>query len=313
MLVSILVAVPGDTRVIRRDSRGDAAGRGVSRGCAVSGGHAAPVTGGAARALVASALGSVLTLGTGPVAAEEASPPRVEDRTATSPSATVERAVDESERAGSAGEPRAPEREYFARPYGLVEFGVGIMALPDAKLCGGNAGCDRGDVSVEVDAWPLFRASPNFAVGAGMTLALIPMQDVPSVDTRFPREHARRYFTAEGIGRYYFLHGPALEFWGGISAGLIVVSDNFRTPAKDQTYTIIGADSANIATEGLSLGLGTGVTFGVNRHLQVGATLRFANWYLPPTPEAIAFDERASLSSRVTMLNLALTVAYHSH
>ena len=73
------------------------------------------------------------------------------------------------------------------------------------------------------------------------------------------------------------------------------------------------SDSANIATEGLSLGLASGITFGVNRHLQVGATFRFANWYLPPNPEVIAFGEVASLSNRVTMLNLALTVAYHSH
>jgi hypothetical protein len=307
MLLSSFVAVRGDTRAIRRGSRGDAVA------CEASGARAAPTRCRAVPALVAGAVGLALTFGSGLVEAEEASPPRVEDRSGMSPSATVERAVDESERSGSAGEPRAAEREYFARPYGLVEFGVGIMALPDAKLCGGDAGCDKGDVSVEVDAWPLFRASPSFAVGAGMTLALIPMQDVPSVKTRFPRDHARRYFTAEGIGRYYFLHGPALEFWGGISAGLIVVSDNFRTPSKNQTYALIGAESANIATEGLSLGLGTGVTFGVNRHLQVGATLRFANWYLPPTREVIAFDERASLSSRVTMLNLALTVAYHSH
>jgi hypothetical protein len=246
-------------------------------------------------------------------AAREASDPPEEGNAGPSTSAAVERAVGESERAGRTGGAKTSEREYFAHPYGLIEFGVGVMALPDAKLCGGDAGCDRGDVSVEVDAWPLFRASPNYAVGAGMTLALIPMQDVPSVDTRFPREHARRYFTAEGIGRYYFLHGPSRELWGGISAGLIVVSDNFRTRTNDQGFTIIGADSANIATEGLSLGLASGVTFGVNRHLQVGATLRFANWYLPPTPEVLAFDERASLSNRVTMLNLALTVAYHSH
>jgi hypothetical protein len=145
-----------------------------------------------------------------------------------------------------------------------------------------------------------------------MTLALIPMQDVPRAYSTFPREHARRYFTAEGIGRYYFVYGPALEIWSGISAGLIVVSDNFRT-RSDDSAVIIGANSANIATEGLSLGLASGVTFGVNRHLQVGATLRFANWYLPPNPEVIAFYESASLSNRVTMLNLALTVAYHSH
>lgn len=211
----------------------------------------------------------------------------------------------------TSAEPSRREPE-FSRPYGLVEFGVGVLALPDAELCGGDAGCDRGDLSLEVDAWPLFRASPRFAVGAGMTLALIPFQDVPRRDQRFPREHVRRYFTAEGIGRYYFLSGQDVELWSGISAGLIVVSDNFRTRSSDPEMAIIGADSANIATEGLSLGLAGGVTFGVNPHLQVGATLRFANWYLPPERASIAFGEEASLSNRVTMINLALTVAYHS-
>jgi hypothetical protein len=251
--------------------------------------------------------------------AQDKTPPRVEASAAVEPGIAEGGAVagdDDADGApGTTAEgselTQASEREYFAHPYGLVEFGVGIMALPDAKLCG-VAGCDDGDVSVEVDAWPLFRASPNFAVGAGMTMALIPMQEVPQQATAVPREHARRYFTAEGIGRYYFVFGEKLELWSGISAGLVVVSDNFRSRSPAQSdIVLIGSDSANIATEGLSLGLSSGVTFGVNRNLQVGATLRFANWFLPPDPEVLAFGDTASLSNRVTMLNLALTVAYH--
>ncbi len=203
------------------------------------------------------------------------------------------------------------EHDLFSQPYGVVEFGIGFMALPDAKLCGGAAGCDVGDLSLEVDAWPLFRASPAFAVGAGMTLALTPIQEVPQRTTTFQRDHSRRYFLVEGIGRYYFVHGSALEAWTGISTGLVVVSDNFRTKTGLPEMTIIGSDSANIATEGLSLGIGAGVTFGLNDHLQVGGTLRVANWYLPSTPEVIAFGEEASLAGRVTMLNIAVTVAYH--
>jgi hypothetical protein len=208
---------------------------------------------------------------------------------------------------GSSG---AGAERSFSRPYGAVEFGVGVLALPDAQLCGG-AGCDRGDISLEVDAWPIFRASPRFAVGAGITLALTPTQDVPRRDTTFARDHSRRYFMVEGIGRYYFAHGRALEVWSGVSTGLVVVSDNFRTVSSEPAFTIIGANSANIATEGLSLGLAAGATFGVSDQLQVGGTLRFANWFLPSQQEAIAFEEEASLANRVTMINLALTVAYH--
>jgi hypothetical protein len=211
---------------------------------------------------------------------------------------------------GLARSPAAGHHRDFSRPYGAVEFGIGMLALPDAKVCG-EAGCDQGDVSLEVDAWPLFRASPSFAIGAGMTLALTPAQDVPRRDVRFPRDHSRRYFMVEGIGRYYFIHGRELEMWAGLLTGLVVVSDNFRTLSPEPDVTIIGSNSANIATEGLSLGLAAGVTFGISDHLQLGGTLRLANWFLPSTPEVIAFGEEASLSNRVTMLNLALTVAYH--
>ncbi len=199
----------------------------------------------------------------------------------------------------------------FEHPYGAVEFGVGVLALPDAEVCGGGqAGCERGDVSLEVDAWPLFRPSPLFAVGAGITLALTPTQDVPSTSTRFPREHSRRYFLVEGIGRYYFVYGRAAELWAGLSTGLVVVSDNFESRDAPSDL-VIGGNSANIATEGLSLGLATGVTLGISDALQLGGTLRVANWFLPSTPEVLAFGEEASLSGRVTMLNLALTLAYH--
>jgi hypothetical protein len=202
------------------------------------------------------------------------------------------------------------ESEFF-RPYGAVEFGLGVLALPDAQVCAGAVGCDRGDVSVEVDAWPLFRASRRFAVGAGMTLALTPTQDAPQRDMSFPREHTRRYFLVEGIGRYYFVYGRALEVWSGLSTGLVVVSDNFRSAGAPVNVSIIGSDSANIATEGLTLGLGAGATLGVNETLQLGATLRVANWFLPKARERIAFGEEASLSGRVTMIHFALTVAYH--
>jgi hypothetical protein len=200
----------------------------------------------------------------------------------------------------------------FSHPYGAVEFGIGVLALPDAEVCGGpSVGCDRGDVSLEVDAWPLFRPSPWFAVGAGMTLALTPTQDVPQRATMFPRDHSRRYFLVEGIGRYYFAYGRDLEVWAGLSTGLVVVSDNFRTNAALPVGMLIGSDSANIATEGFTLGLAAGATFGVSDVLQIGGTLRVGNWFLPSNPEVIAFEEEGSLSGRVTMINLALTVAYH--
>jgi hypothetical protein len=231
--------------------------------------------------------------------------------TAQEPAAQEPAAQQASSAAPPEGNFAAGRDAKFTRPYGAVEFGIGVLALPDARVCS-DAGCDQGDVSLEVDAWPLFRASPRWAVGAGLTLALTPTQDVPQGDQMIPREHSRRYFQAEGIGRYYLLHGQGLELWTGLSAGLVVVSDNFRTRGGSTDVALIGTDSANIATEGLSLGWSAGITFGVTEVLQIGGSLRIASWQLPSGHERLPFGEEASLASRVTMINAALVVAYHA-
>ena len=227
--------------------------------------------------------------------------------------------------AGSAAGEEAPEkpaahqesigkaaRQDFIRPYGAIEFGLGLLALPDADICG-EGGCDTGDISLEVDAWPIFRATPRLAVGAGITLGLTPAQEPPQQEpVRFGREHSRRYFMVEGVGRYYFLHGRSVEFWTGFTGGLVVVSDNFRSAPGTSQNSTLGSNSANIATEGLTLGLATGLSVGLNDQLQLGGTIRLANWFLPSDKEVIAFGEEASLADRVTMVQFALSVAYHA-
>jgi hypothetical protein len=199
----------------------------------------------------------------------------------------------------------------FPGPHGAIEFGLGILALPDAQVCS-DSSCDRGDVSLEVDAWPLFRASPSFAVGAGLTLALLPIQNAPARATDTPRDSSRSYFMAEGMGRYYFTYSPKFEAWVGLSAGLVVVSENFRTNTETSEIALIASKGANIATEGLSAGLAAGLAFRTSRQLAFGGMLRVTNWFLPEVPEQIAFGDKASLAGRITMINLAISVSYAS-
>lgn len=202
-----------------------------------------------------------------------------------------------------------PRHGDFPGPHAAIEFGLGVLALPDADVCT-DASCDRGDFSVEVDAWPLFRASRYFAVGAGLTLALIPVQNPPQRETALPRESSRRYFMAEGIGRYYFAYATSFEAWCGLSGGLVVVSDNFVTDSDESEIALISSKGANIASEGLTLGLATGIAFSMSKSLKLGGVLRVANWFLPSEPEQIAFGDRASLAGRMTMINLALSLSY---
>jgi hypothetical protein len=200
-------------------------------------------------------------------------------------------------------------RSDFPGPHAAIEFGVGVLALPDANVCS-DSSCDRGDLSVEVDAWPLFRASRYFAIGAGLTLALTPVQNPPQRETELPRKSSRRYFMAEGIGRYYFAYASTFEAWCGLSAGLVVVSDNFVTDSETSEIALISSKGANIATEGLTLGLATGLAFDMSKVIKLGGVLRVANWFLPSEPEQIAFGDRSSLTGRITMINLALTLSY---
>jgi hypothetical protein len=251
----------------------------------------------ARRGAVGALAGLVLTLA-GAAGAAEAEPEE--------PAPTVIASLPEGSADPPAIEPRQTD---FPGPHGAIELGVGVLALPDAYVCS-DSSCDRGDLSIEVDAWPLFRASRHFAVGAGLTLALTPVQNPPQRQTELPRNSSRRYFMAEGIGRYYFAYAESFEAWFGLSTGLVVVADNFTTDSQKSEIALISSKGANIATEGLTLGLASGIAFSMSKSIKLGGMLRVSNWFLPSEPEVIAFGDRASLAGRITMIQLALSVSY---
>src|ERR1039457_3066150 len=57
--------------------------------------------------------------------------------------------------------------------HGKAEIGLGLLGLPTAMVCTNRIvlpfGCKRGDVSPMLELWQLFRPSPLFAFGAGIT------------------------------------------------------------------------------------------------------------------------------------------------
>src|SRR5690606_12818599 len=105
-------------------------------------------------------------------------------------------------------------------------------------------------------------------------------------------------------------YSPTFEAWCGLSTGLVVVSDNFTTESDDSEIALVSTTGANIATEGLTLGLATGAAFRTSKTLKIGGLLRVAHSFLPERPEVIPFLDRASLTGRVTMINLALNLSY---
>lgn len=198
------------------------------------------------------------------------------------------------------------------RPHGAVELGFGFLTLPGAEVCVDvEQGCKTGDTSLELHAWQIYRASPAWAFGAGLTLALTPSTDAPRRDPPgIPRDHERRYFTIEATVRHYPVVKESFEAWLGLAGGLVILSDRFAPQDPGNDKALIGPPGLSIRTEGVSVGLGGGAVFALTQNWSVSTALQISNWFLPETPEVNALGDEASLSGRMTMFDLRFSFAY---
>lgn len=202
------------------------------------------------------------------------------------------------------------------RPIGMVEFGVGALTLPGAEVCveRDQGQCPEGDASFVVEAWPLYRPSTRFAFGAGLMLGLIPTT-VPQAESNdeVVRDHSRSYLTVEGIGRYYFYVGESTEVWGGLTGGLVVVSDRFvvEDPILNDR-ALVGPQGVTIRTEGGSVGIAVGAGFSLAESWSLGVMLRYGQWFLPKEPATDPLGSEASLTGRNTYVTLGISIAYRS-
>ncbi len=218
---------------------------------------------------------------------------------------------------------RSGKRGFAAlnRPAGMVEFGAGWLTLPGAQVCLEPDSCARGDTTPQLDAWQFFRLNVDFAVGAGITLGLLPTRDSPPVDPPgIDRSHQRRYFMFETMGRYYAYVGESFEAWVGIATGLTVVKDTYVTETK-QEYATVGTPGVTIQTEGYTVSLGIGAAYALAPSWSVGAALRAGNWFLPDQAKRGPFDSendtaqgatRATLTGRNSIISLGFSIAYRS-
>ena len=199
-----------------------------------------------------------------------------------------------------------------SRPHGMAELGLGWLTLPGAEVCTrAEVQCEEGDSSPAIEVWQLYRASPRAAIGAGITLGLIPTNDAfGNEQQEIEREHSRSYFAVEGIARYYPWASPRSEAWVGLTGGLVVVSDSYSSTAAETDRALIGKSGATIRTEGYTIGLAAGGDYRFAENWSFGLHLRYGNWFLPETAATDVFGDRASLTSRNTMFAFVLAVAY---
>lgn len=210
-----------------------------------------------------------------------------------------------SEGGASLDLPEARQARGFAaleRPTGIAEAGFGWLTLPGAQVC--VVECSRGDTSFELDVWQLYRGNTRFALGAGILLALIPTNDGSGAN------HNRRYMTVEGTARYYPYVGENVEWWVGVTGGLVVVSDQYEVARPPSDRALLGPTGDTIRTEGGSIGLAGGPVVSLARHWTVGSTLRYGHWFLPSRPAVDALGNQASLTGRNTVFSLGVNIAF---
>ncbi|HET9960603.1 MAG TPA: hypothetical protein VFQ61_39300 [Polyangiaceae bacterium] len=195
------------------------------------------------------------------------------------------------------------------RPTGILEAGFGWLTLPGADICiVRGSDCAKGDTSFEVDAWQLYRPSKRVAFGAGVLLGLVP---TTVAETNAPRDHSRRYFTAEGTIRYYPYVGKNVEWWVGLTGGLVVVSDTFKVRGEnDSARALQGPSGVTIRTEGGSIGLAGGPVVALSSYWALGATLRYGQWFLPTQPAVDSLGSEASLRGRNSIFSLGVNIAF---
>ncbi|HMA93187.1 MAG TPA: hypothetical protein VKP30_10910 [Polyangiaceae bacterium] len=201
----------------------------------------------------------------------------------------------------------------LARLSGMAEFGIGALSLPAAKVCTSRTSghCKQGDTSLMLEAWQLLRTSRGFAAGAGITLGLFPVADVPpNVAPNVERDHKRSYFTAEGILRWYFYGSPQWEAWVGLTGGLVVIADTYSSKEALTEWTLPGPRGVTTRTEGFTLGCALGISRPILGDWSLGANIRYGFWNLPKEPARSPFGDEASLVARNSMFLIGLSVGY---
>ncbi|MBK8256047.1 MAG: hypothetical protein IPK82_25685 [Polyangiaceae bacterium] len=213
----------------------------------------------------------------------------------------------------SASARRAIAAREMDRPYTLAEVEAGFMALPAADVCiKSTTDCEQGEGSFAAGIHNHYRFGA-FSIGAGILWATTLRSDAARGADELEREHSRSYFLVQGQFRYYALRTASWEGWVGGTIGGVVVNDSWSVKADRDPYVdtdFVGPRASTLGTEGLSAGIGVGAEWIFRPSWSVGASLRYSNWFFPESPKPLPLGDPASLSGRVDIIQLTVSLAY---
>jgi hypothetical protein len=215
------------------------------------------------------------------------------------------------------------------RPHTIAELELGIIALPNAAISPANQGgatpigtFGKGDATLQTGAHLLYRATRDWAFGAGTVFAPRPTSD-PNFGgaSGLMRTHSRSYLFLGGEVRYFPVRSRWFEGWLGMTGGVVVVADRFTTENSPRVPAIFGNSTQSVSTEGFAVGVQAGADYLVTDEWVIGLALRADQWILPskssqsflPFSTASSCDplnDCPTLSGSVRAIEIGVTVGY---
>jgi hypothetical protein len=214
------------------------------------------------------------------------------------------------------------------RAHTVAELEGGIIALPDAPISAANRGGNTllpgplrtvgsGDATVQIGVHILYRATPEWSIGAEAIYAPNPTTDTNytgGLAQGLDRSHSRSYLSLGGEGRFVPLRWGSLEGWIGLTAGVVIVADRFATNSAPTEPSLLGTNEITVSTGGFAFGLETGGSYFITDRLTFGLALRADQWFLPAfsqTSSCDVFGDCPTLTGRVAAFEVGLSVGYH--
>jgi len=220
-----------------------------------------------------------------------------------------------------------PEHEHpslLDRPHTVLNLEAGIIALPNAAISSANQGgatpfgtVGSGDATLQTGVHILYRATGDWAIGAGALFAPRPTSDSNyGGASGLARTHSRSYLTLGGEARYFPLRSRWFEGWFGLTAGAVIVGDRFTNNSAKPVQPILGDNTTTVSTEGFALGVAIGADYLLTDKWVIGLALRADRWILPdqkPFSQQTSCDplgDCPTLTGSVAAFEFGITAGY---
>ncbi len=210
------------------------------------------------------------------------------------------------------------------RPHTVLNLEAGIIALPNAAISPSNRGgstpigtVGNGDATMQTGVHILYRATGDWAIGAGALFAPLPTSETTSSGASgLSRTHSRSYFTLAAEARYYPFRSRWFEGWFGLTVGGVVVGDRFVNNNAPQVPSILGNNETTVSSEGFAVGVQVGADYLITNSWVLGLAIRADRWILPseqPFGQTTSCDpvgDCPTLTGSVAAFEFGLTVGY---